>query len=148
MNAKARPPAAKHRIFAAISRMLHAAFDANGERRVSEKFRIWFRNGGRERSMPAIAPAARQSKIYGESNQSDFSLIFAELSSMQSLAIYRGLLVENHCGIDRNRFEKRQVARCFFCCAWRSGSGLCSCCCREKRRLNRRSCRKSAPRKP
>src|ERR1700732_1542837 len=106
MNAKARPPAAKHRIFAAISRMLHAAFDANGERRVSEKFRIWFRNGGRERSMPAIAPAARQSKIYGESNQSDFSRIFHKLSSMQSLAIYRGLLVQSHCGIDRNRFER------------------------------------------
>jgi hypothetical protein len=31
----------------------------------------------------------RQSKIYSESNQSDFSRIFGALSSMQSLAIYR-----------------------------------------------------------
>jgi hypothetical protein len=34
----------------------------------------------------------RQSKIYTESNQSDFSQILDELSSMQTLAIYRPLL--------------------------------------------------------
>jgi hypothetical protein len=33
-----------------------------------------------------------QSKIYGESNRSDFSLIFGGLSSMQTLAIYGRLL--------------------------------------------------------
>src|SRR5216683_4442870 len=98
MNAKAGPPAAKHRTFAGISRMLRAAFGADGERRVSGNFRVWFRNGGCVGCMPPIALAARQSKIYGESNQSDFLLIFAALSSMQSLAIYRGLLVQNHCG--------------------------------------------------
>jgi hypothetical protein len=38
-----------------------------------------------------------QSKIYTESNQSDFSQIFAELSSMQTLAIYRRLLVRIDC---------------------------------------------------
>jgi hypothetical protein len=36
-----------------------------------------------------------QSKIYTESNQPDFSQIFGELSSMQTLAIYRGLLVRD-----------------------------------------------------
>jgi hypothetical protein len=61
----------------------------------------------------AVAPAARQSKIYGESNQSDFSLIFAELSSMQSLAIYRGLLVENHCG-DRSQQVRKETGREMF----------------------------------
>jgi len=35
-----------------------------------------------------------QSKIYTESNQSDFSQIFDDLTSMQTLAIYRRLLVK------------------------------------------------------
>jgi hypothetical protein len=35
-----------------------------------------------------------QSKIYTESNESDFSRIFGVLSSMQTLAIYRRLLVK------------------------------------------------------
>jgi hypothetical protein len=113
MNAKARPPAAKHRTFAGISRVLHVAFDADGECRVSGNFRVWFRNGGCEGSMPAVAPAARQSKIYGESKQSDFSLIFADLSSMQSLAIYRRLLVENHCG-DRSQRVRKETGREMF----------------------------------
>jgi len=39
-----------------------------------------------------------QSKIYTESNQSDFSQISAELSSMQTLAIYRRLLVRTDRG--------------------------------------------------
>jgi hypothetical protein len=37
----------------------------------------------------------RQSKIYTESNQPDFFQIFADLSSIQTLTIYRGLLVGN-----------------------------------------------------
>jgi hypothetical protein len=36
-----------------------------------------------------------QSKIYTESNQSDFSQIFGDFTSMQTLAIYRRLLVLN-----------------------------------------------------
>jgi hypothetical protein len=43
-----------------------------------------------------VAPAGEsphQSKIYAESNQSDFTQIFGELISMQTLAIYRRLLV-------------------------------------------------------
>jgi hypothetical protein len=35
----------------------------------------------------------RQSKIYSESNQSGFRRIFDDLTSMQTLAIYRRLLV-------------------------------------------------------
>jgi hypothetical protein len=41
-----------------------------------------------------------QSKIYAESNQSDISRIFGDLTSMQTLAIYRRLLVRNQ-SIDR-----------------------------------------------
>jgi hypothetical protein len=44
----------------------------------------------------------RQSKIYGESIQSPFLQIVGELNSMQSLAIYRELLVEHGCQVDRN----------------------------------------------
>jgi hypothetical protein len=48
-----------------------------------------------------------QSKIYTESNQSVFSQIFAELSSMQTLAIYRRLLVRDRLReINRNRIKK------------------------------------------
>ena len=38
---------------------------------------------------------AHQSKIYAESKQSDFPRIFAELVSMQTLAIYQRLLVKS-----------------------------------------------------
>jgi hypothetical protein len=40
-----------------------------------------------------FAESRRQSKIYTESNQSDFWRIFGDLTSMQTLAIYRRLLV-------------------------------------------------------
>jgi len=43
---------------------------------------------------PGRAPIARQSKIYGESNQRHFSRFFAKLSPTQSLAPYREWLGE------------------------------------------------------
>ena len=54
-----------------------------------------------------------QLKIYTESNESDFSQIFADLSLMQTLAIYRQLLAKKDesrpdcAGFDRNRDQKR-----------------------------------------
>ena len=55
------------------------------------------------RTPPFSARNRHQSKIYTESNQSDFSQIFGDLSSMQTLAIYRRLLVrETDCRINRN----------------------------------------------
>jgi hypothetical protein len=42
----------------------------------------------------AFAESPHQSKIYTESNQSDFPQIFGDLTSMQTLAIYRRLLVK------------------------------------------------------
>src|SRR5438105_1283416 len=56
----------------------------------------------------------RQSKIYSESNQSDFLRIFAGLSSMQSLAIYRGLLVESGYGGRPQRVRKKTDREMFF----------------------------------
>ena len=47
---------------------------------------------GRIRS---ITGSRHQSKIYAESNQSDFSQIFRDFTSMQTLAIYRRLLVKD-----------------------------------------------------
>jgi len=44
-------------------------------------------------ALPLSARNRHQSKIYTESNDSDFSRIFGDLTSMQTLAIYRGLLV-------------------------------------------------------
>jgi hypothetical protein len=40
-------------------------------------------------------PTRHQSKIYTESNQPHFSQIFGDLSSMQTLAIYRQLLAKD-----------------------------------------------------
>jgi hypothetical protein len=45
-------------------------------------------------STTVFAGSAHQSKIYGESNRWRFPRIFAELNSMQTLAIYRRLLLE------------------------------------------------------
>jgi hypothetical protein len=42
---------------------------------------------------PQFNESAHQSKIYGKSNRRDFSLIFAELISMQTLAIYPSSIV-------------------------------------------------------
>jgi len=42
-----------------------------------------------------FAESRHQSKIYTESNQSDFPPIFGGLTSMQTLAIYRRLLVRD-----------------------------------------------------
>jgi hypothetical protein len=55
---------------------------------------VWFRNGGRRRAIRGFAASRHQSKIYIESNQSDFRQIFADLTSMQTLAIYRRLVVK------------------------------------------------------
>ena len=41
-----------------------------------------------------FAQGRHQSKIYTESNHSGFSQIFGDLTSMQTLAIYRRLLVK------------------------------------------------------
>jgi hypothetical protein len=53
---------------------------------------------------PSASPwraKAHQSKIYAESNQSDFRQFFAELISMQTLAIYRALLVKGSTARDQ-----------------------------------------------
>jgi hypothetical protein len=71
-------------VFAAFSRKLRAAFDANGERRVSGKrpgmvSKWWMR----QTHAAFSAQAGQQSRLYGGSNQSDFWRNFEELSSMQ-----------------------------------------------------------------
>jgi hypothetical protein len=73
--------------------MLDRSFDADGERPVSSPGRVWFRNRGYGRYGRLVDECGHQSKIYTESNQSDFSRIFGDLTSMQILAIYRRLLV-------------------------------------------------------
>jgi hypothetical protein len=67
------------------------SFDPDGECRVSSAAGIWFRKGGRATG----GERRRQLKIYTESNQRDFSRISRELNSMQTLAIYRRLLIRN-----------------------------------------------------
>jgi Family of unknown function (DUF5330) len=63
----------------------------------------WMRRRGRR-----LCEGRHQSKIYTESNQSNFSQIFDELGSMQTLAIYPQLLVRTDCEINRNSCEGSQ----------------------------------------
>jgi hypothetical protein len=74
------------------------AFGPDGERKVSATGPVWFRNNGRARASVRghhLGESRHQSKIYTESNQSDFSEIFGDFTSMQTLAIYRRLIIQN-----------------------------------------------------
>jgi Family of unknown function (DUF5330) len=55
-----------------------------------------------------FAENLHQSKIYSESNHSDFRRIFGDLTSMQTLAIYRRLLVT---GLTDNRTRSKETFR-------------------------------------
>src|ERR1700687_2202911 len=55
---------------------------------------------------PLFAESRHQSKIYTESNHSNFAQIFGDLTSMQTLAIYRRLLVQNQLRDHRNGNER------------------------------------------
>jgi hypothetical protein len=61
---------------------------------------------GRIRS---ITGSRHQSKIYAESNQSDFSQIFRDFTSMQTLAIYRRLLVKEQLRDQPQRNKNRRL---------------------------------------
>jgi hypothetical protein len=52
-----------------------------------------------------------QSKIYAESGHSDFRLIFDDLTSMKTLAIYRQLLVKPDCGVAATQGERDDRGR-------------------------------------
>jgi hypothetical protein len=69
------------------------AFNPDGERGVSARDAVWFRNGGCAEVLRFCRESPHQSKIYAESNEPDFLRIFGALISMQTLAIYRPLLV-------------------------------------------------------
>jgi hypothetical protein len=61
-----------------------------------------------------LSESRHQSKIYTESNRSDFPRIFADLTSMQTLAIYRRLLVQNQLRDHRNGNERDGWGRDMF----------------------------------
>jgi len=61
-----------------------------------------------------LSESRHQSKIYTESNRSDFPRIFADLTSMQTLAIYRRLLVQNQLRDHRNGNERDGRGRDMF----------------------------------
>src|SRR5258708_31984832 len=61
----------------------------------------WMRNRPRY-----FAGFHHQSKIYTESNDSDLSRIFGDLTSMQTLAIYRRLLVRDRLRDQPQRNQK------------------------------------------
>jgi hypothetical protein len=61
-----------------------------------------------------LSESRHQSKIYTESNRSDFPRIFADLTSMQTLAIYRRLLVQNQLRDHRNGNERDGRGRKMF----------------------------------
>src|ERR1700736_6240165 len=57
----------------------------------------------------SIAGSRHQSKIYAESNQSDYSQIFRDFTSMQTLAIYRRLLVKEQLRDQPQRNKNRRL---------------------------------------
>jgi hypothetical protein len=60
-------------------------------------------------NVPFCGEIPHQLKIYTESNQSDFPRIFAELISMQTLAIYRRLVLQGL--IARDQAQRDQTRR-------------------------------------
>jgi hypothetical protein len=107
MNTKARPCRGKTPWLRGFSPMLRAPFDTDGERRVSERkpgmvSKWWMR----QMHASHHTREARQLKIYGESKEPNFLRIFSALSPMQSLAIYRGLLVGSIAGSIATGSEK------------------------------------------
>src|ERR1700722_9530325 len=137
----------KTRYLPGFCRCRGGSFSADGERRVSRTLRVWFRNGGGARRA-AKAPSIenlRQIESVGffvNFRRIKFNANTCDLSK----AVSQGPIA----GDQPQRDQKRTagVARCFFCFAWHSGSGWCSCCCQETRRLNGKNCRKEGRPKP
>jgi hypothetical protein len=86
-------PAGEDGALAGFSPAAEHPFSRDGERRVSKAVALWFRNGACAGDEVFRGANRRQLKIYSESNRSDFSQIFARLTAMQILALYRGLLL-------------------------------------------------------
>src|ERR1700742_4951930 len=83
-------------------------FDPHGERPVSRTGGLMVSNWWMRQSATAFSKTRRQSKIYAESNRWRFRQIFAELNSMQTLAVYRRLLVRHRLReFNRNGIEER-----------------------------------------
>ena len=70
-----------------------------------QRVRYGFEMVDARKRIRSIAGSRHQSKIYAESNQSDFSQFFRDLTSMQTLAIYRRLLVKDQLR-NRNNSER------------------------------------------
>src|SRR5271154_1551765 len=94
-----------------FQRPMRRSINADGERRVSTNIRIWFRNGGQT---SVTLPYRHQSKIYIESNRAIFSLIPLDLTSMQTLAIYRRLLEIDFRDRKRRNQRDSRTSKMFF----------------------------------
>ncbi len=85
------------------SQGFHPRHDAHSTRMVNDRFTsrvdLWFRNGGCASGAIFSRNSGHQSKIYAESNHSGFQKIFGDFTSMQTLAIYRRLLVRNKAAV-------------------------------------------------
>ena len=91
------------------TRMVNDRFPA--ERSMVSKW--WTR-----RLRPLFRVHQHQSKIYAESNHSKFQRIFGQFTSMQTLAIYRRLLIRSKLRAqNRKSKETTGIARCFSCFA-------------------------------
>ena len=87
----------------AHSRRFHPRHDAHSTRMVNDRFRAASIYGFEMVDARAARyfprDSGHQSKIYAESNHSDFHRIFRDFASMQTLTIYRRLLVRNKAAI-------------------------------------------------
>jgi len=112
----------------------------HGERRVSTRSRYGFKR---------VDEPPPERCINQKFTPNPIIRIFIEHKSRRKLEIYRTLLISGSIAKSTQRSMRRPPGsrQCFSCSAWHSGLGWCSCCCREKRRLNRRSFRRSVLRR-
>ena len=89
----------QHRALAGVSCPAQRSFDADGERQVTGRDRLWFRNGGCASGANFSRDGGHQSKIYAELNHSSFRKIFGGFISMETLRIYRRLVVRNKAAV-------------------------------------------------
>ena len=96
----------------------------------------WMRPGGRifRRQSPSIENLHQIKSVGFFANFRRFKLN-ANTCDL-STAVSQGLIARTTATAQQQPKETTGVARCFFCFAWHSGSGWCSCCCPERRRLN------------
>ena len=101
-------------------------FAADGEYKVSTPRQVWFRNGRRGEHPPVPPGNAASIENLRRFESID---VFDDLTSRQTPAIYRQVLVKDQIARSIATRKRRPGSRDVFSFVWHFGSGWCSCCC-------------------